>query len=71
MFQWGSGSEGLEPPILHAICWFTANREFQSVLLSPVLCEESGLTKTQGLLGGGSTPTAPHPPPPNSPPPLK
>ena len=36
----------------YGICWYTGTRVFQSVLLSPALCEEKGLTKTQGLLGG-------------------
>ena len=47
----------------------SGTREFHSVLLSPILCEEKGLTKTQGRIGGGG---AQPPPPPWTPqPPLK
>ena len=49
------------PAMEYGIYWFTGTRESHSVLLSPVLCEEKGLTKTEGLLEG-VPPTAPLPP---------
>ena len=45
----------------YGICWFTGTRAFQSLLLSPVLCENKASRK--GLLMGGPAHSPPSPAP--------